>query len=364
MSQSEVQRNAPVAATIYRGDSIENTHLAHVALVDADGRLLYSFGDATRMTLPRSAAKPAQALAVLETGALDRYGFDAADLALMCASHSSEPRHIERTRAMLAKVQASEADMRCGGHPPLSDAVYVDWIRRGFTPTAVCSNCSGKHAGMLAGARSLGVALAGYELPDHPLQQRVKQTVASVCDLPDDGVHWAIDGCNLPTPAFPLDRLARLFAKLAAAEDQVEAAAPEAELAPRTAALARIYRAMTSYPELVGGEGRFCTLLMQAFGGALVGKLGADGSYAIGVRASQQTARLGARGALGIAVKIEDGNVGVLYAVTAQLLTLLELGTPEQRAALAGFHAPKRLNTMGVEIGRMDFSIELARAPQ
>ncbi|MBN3804260.1 asparaginase [Paraburkholderia sp. Ac-20336] len=368
MSLSEghpVAHAAPVAATIYRGASVENTHLAHVAVVDASGRLLYSFGDPARMTLARSAAKPAQALAVVETGALEHCGFDDADLALMCASHSSEPRHIDRARSMLAKARASEADLRCGGHPPLSEAVYADWLRRGFRPSGVCSNCSGKHAGMLAGARSIGAALAGYELPEHPLQVRVKQTVASVCDLPDDGVQWAIDGCNLPTPAFPLDRLARLFAKLAAAEDEVASGATagatsgSTDVTPRTVALARIYRAMTSYPELVGGEGRFCTLLMQAFGGALVGKLGADGSYAIGVRASPQTARLGANGALGIAVKIEDGNVAALYAVSAELLALLDLGTAEQRAKLDGFHAPKRLNTMGVEIGRMVLSVGL-----
>jgi L-asparaginase II len=355
MTQHETAR---IVATVYRGEAIENTHLAHIAVVDAHGRLLHAFGDPARMTLARSAAKPAQALAVVETGALERCGFDEADLALMCASHSSEPRHIERVRAMLAKAQASEADLRCGGHAPLSDAVYVDWLKRGFTPGAVCSNCSGKHAGMLAGARSIGAALAGYELPEHPLQVRVKHTVADVCDLPDDAVQWAIDGCNLPTPAFPLDRLARLFAKLAAAQD--ESAAAASAILPRTAALARIYRAMTAYPELVAGEGRFCTLLMRAFGGALVGKVGADGSYAIGVRASAQTAQAGSDGALGIAVKIEDGNLAVLYAVVAEVLALLGIGTPEQRAQLDAFHAPPRLNTMGVETGWLGFSIELA----
>jgi L-asparaginase II len=353
-----LHESAPVAATVYRGDAIENTHLAHVAVVDGRGRLLYSFGDPSRVTLARSAAKPAQALAVLETGALERFGFDEADLALMCGSHSSEARHIERARSMLAKAQASEADLRCGGHPPLSDAVYIDWLKRDFTPGAVCSNCSGKHAGMLAGARSIGAAIGGYERPEHPMQARVEHTVADVCDLPDDAVLWAIDGCNLPTPAFPLDRLARLFAKLAAAQD--ESAAGSA-MSPRTAALARIYRAMTRYPELVAGEGRFCTTLMQAFDGALVGKVGADGSYAIGVRASAQTARAGAEGALGIAVKIEDGNLGMLYAVTAELLAVLDIGTVEQRAKLDAFHAPKRLNTMGVETGRVVFSVGLER---
>lgn len=348
----------PVAATVYRGDAVENTHVAHVAVVDQDGRVLLGFGDPSRHTLARSAAKPAQALAVVETGALERFGFDDADLALMCASHSSEPRHIERARQMLAKVEASETDLRCGGHPPLSDAIFRDWIRRDFLPTAVCSNCSGKHAGMLAGARAIGAALDGYEQPEHPLQLRVKQTMADVCDLPADAVQWAVDGCNLPTPAFALDRLARLYMKLASAAD-AEAADSAPPPVSRDAALARIYRAMTTYPELVAGDGRFCTALMRAFDGALVGKVGADGSYAIGVRASTQTARLGARGALGIAVKVEDGNVAMLYAVVAEVLAQLQLGSDEQRAALDAFRTPRMVNTMGVETGRVEFSVVL-----
>jgi L-asparaginase II len=347
---------APIAATTYRGDSVENTHVAHVAVVDAEGRLLYAFGDPARMTLARSAAKPAQALAVVETGALERFGFDEADLALMCASHNSEERHIERTRQMLAKAQANEADLRCGGHPPLSEAVYRAWIKRDFTPGGVCSNCSGKHAGMLAGAQAIGAAKQDYHLPDHPLQVRVKHTVAQLCDLPDDAVQWAIDGCNLPTPAFPLDRLARLFAKLADATAQPAGTAPSSA---RTAALARIYRAMTRYPELVAGEGRFCTSLMQAFDGALVGKVGADASYAIGVRPNAQTARLGAHGALGIAVKVEDGNATVLYAIVADLLAQLEIGSAAQRAQLESFRAPPLRNTMGVQTGRLQVSVAL-----
>jgi L-asparaginase II len=142
----------------------------------------------------------------------------------------------------------------------------------------------------------------------------------------------------------------------------VSAAGATVAHAPRTQALARIYRAMTAYPELVGGEGRFCTVLMQAFDGVLVGKVGADGSYAIGVRASAQTAQLGAQGALGIAVKVEDGNVSVLYAVVAEVLALLGIGTAAQRAKLDAFHAPRRVNTMGVETGRLGFSIRLTGA--
>ncbi|MEA3091804.1 MAG: hypothetical protein QOJ04_3146 [Caballeronia sp.] len=337
-----------VAATVYRGDLVENTHAAHVAVVDAEGRVIYAFGDPSRITLARSAAKPAQALAVLETGALDRFGFDDADLALMCASHNSEPRHIERTRAMLAKAHVTEADLRCGGHAPLSDAVWKEWIKRDFTPTGVCSNCSGKHAGMLAGAQALGAAVRDYHLPEHPLQLRVKRTVAELCDLPDDGVQWAVDGCNLPTPAFPLDRLARLFMKMANANGEVEDT-------PRSKALARIYRAMTTHPELVAGDGRFCTALMQAFNGDLVGKVGAEASYAIGVRDT------GTRGPLGIAVKVEDGNTTVLYAIVTHVLAQLDIGHETQRAQLAAYGNPPMRNTMGIETGRLVVSVPLER---
>ena len=56
----------------YRGGIVENRHAVHAAVVDAMGKLLYTVGDASRMTLARSAAKPAQALAIMETGACDQ----------------------------------------------------------------------------------------------------------------------------------------------------------------------------------------------------------------------------------------------------------------------------------------------------
>ncbi|TKC91681.1 asparaginase [Trinickia terrae] len=348
--------HAAIAATVYRGPAIENTHLAHVAVVDAAGRLLYAFGNPHRPTLPRSAVKPAQALAVLETGALERFGFDDADLALMCASHSSEEAHLARARAMLAKAGVAESDLRCGGHPPISDEVWRAWIKRDFTPTPICSNCSGKHAGMLAGARSIGASIADYQLDGHPLQQRVKLTMAELCDLRDDEIQWGIDGCNLPTPSFALDRLARLFAKLASA------AAHCTPASPRDQALARIYRAMTAYPELVAGTGRFCTTLMRAFGGEAVGKVGADASYAIGVRDAAYGPG-GARGPLGIAVKVEDGNATVLMAIVVELLHRLNIGTPEQRAQLDAFHKPPMRNTAGIEIARLELSLTLEKQP-
>lgn len=118
---------------------------------------------------------------------------------------------------------------------------------------------------------------------------------------------------------------------------------------------------MTTHPEMVAGEGRYCTELMNAFGGEVVGKLGADACYGVGIRASEATRRLGANGAIGISVKIEDGNIDVLYMLVSEILERLRIGTVEQRSLLSKFHRPKMLNTMNRETGHSEFVFELDR---
>lgn len=164
-----------------RGGIVENTHRIHAAIVDSTGKLLYSIGNPDRTTLLRSAAKAAQALAIVETGALEKSGFDESDLALICASHNSEERHVARARAMLKKIQASEDDLRCGGHPSISPEIAHGWVRDSMTPTAIHNNCSGKHAGMLAGAQAIGAGMHNYHHLEHPMQQRVKHVVEDLC---------------------------------------------------------------------------------------------------------------------------------------------------------------------------------------
>lgn len=342
-----------------RGEVVENRHLVHAAVVDAKGKILYAVGDPTRVTLARSAAKPAQALAVLETGGPDRFGLDDADLALMCASHNSEERHVSRARRMLAKIGAGEEHLCCGPHPPLSERVQRTWIKNDYTPTATCSNCSGKHAGMLAGAKAIGAGFKDYHLQNHPMQARVMRVIDDLCGLAEDGVEsrWSLDGCNLPAPAFALHYLGRMYAVLAAEADAV---GEDRTTAPsRSQQMARIYHAMTKYPELVAGEGRFCTVLMEAFQGTLVGKLGAEACYGVGVRESEQTRRLGADGAVGISVKIEDGNIKMLYAAVAEILEQLQIGTVKMRRELGDFHHPRIVNTAGVVTGHVSHAFRL-----
>lgn len=344
-----------------RGGIIENKYVVHAAVVDSRGRTLYAVGDPNRLTLARSAAKPAQALAILETGGPDHFGFNDADVALMCASHSSEDRHITRARKMLEKVGEDEGALKCGGHPAINEKVNRSWIRQDFVPGAVCNNCSGKHAGMIAGTKKLGADVNEYHLPGHPMQARVKSVVEELSGLvsrPDE-VRWGIDGCNLPAPAMRLNALALTYAGFAGAVDAVELNKGMEQLPRRISQMSRVFYAMTQYPDMVGGEERFCTQLMQAFKGLLIGKIGADGCYGIGIRMSDQTRRLGADGAIGIAVKIEDGNINILYSAVTEILEQLEIGTPEMRQQLSGFHCQQILNTVGVVTGHVSHRFKI-----
>lgn len=342
-----------------RGGVLENTHRVHAAVTDATGKLLLAVGNPHRMTLARSAAKPVQILAVLETPGLERYGFEDADVALMCASHSSEERHVTRATQMLETIQAKESDLRCGGHPAISPSVNRDWIKRDFTPSPLYSNCSAKHVGMLASALALGGDTSKeYHLPDHPVQTRVKRAFEDLSGLSPNEIRWGIDGCNLPTPSLPLRDISHIYATLA------EAGSLQSKgevVSPRLQHLGRIFHAMSSYPELVGGDGRFCTLLGSAYKGALIGKIGADGCYGVAVRESDQTRKLGASGSLGIAVKIDDGDLEILYACVAEILEQLGINESPPGQSLSSFHRLKRVNTMGVVTGVISMPFRVRR---
>ena len=344
------------ALITYRGDSVENQYRASIAVTDAEGNLLRWSGDPQRITLVRSAAKPMQTLAIMRTGATDTYSFSDEDIALMCASHSSEEQHIQRARKMMASVNATESQLQCGGHAPLSEQVNRQWIKADYIPTGICNNCSGKHAGMIAGAISLTRSADGYHLTGHPMQQLVIKTVSEVTDLASDAIQWATDGCNLPAPAFPLDKLAMAYARFsrAAVRDSQGGETCDEKL------MARIFHAMAAHPEYVGGRQRFCTELMTVFRGQLIGKLGADACYAIGLSPSLSERAFGQAIATGIAVKVEDGNIEAMYSIIVEILSRLNILTEAQKEALTKFHYPPMLNTMGIVSGTRKFTFSLS----
>lgn len=332
-----------VVANVYRGEAVESSHLGHVAVVDANGTLLYWYGDPYRLTYARSSMKPIQAIPVVETGAADRFGLEPADLSLCCASHSGEPRHRERALAMLVRCGQAETALKCGTHVPRDEESYKQLLREGKPLTPVYSNCSGKHAGMIATAVHMGEDVATYHHPDHPVQQRILDAVSDLTSYPREKITLATDGCGVPVHRLPLAHYAWAYAKLAK---------PDVIANPsRQQAVRRITDAMTAHPEMVGGNNRYCTDLMRAFRGRVIGKAGAEAVYCLGDR---QTG-------LGIAVKIEDGGARAIYAVVNEVLRQLGIGTDGPLKELAAYTEPVVTNMSGTVVGRIETRFALNR---
>ncbi|KON86218.1 L-asparaginase [Sporosarcina globispora] len=327
---------------VYRGTYIESTHNIHVAVVNAAGEILYSYGDPGRLTFPRSSMKPFQAVAVIETGAADQYQYVEADLSLICASHSGENFHRSRVMSILERVHLEEEALQCGTHIPRDIKSYNELIRNGGELTPVFSNCSGKHSGMLSAVVHMGEDVGSYREISHPHQQRILDVIEDVCGYPKDQIEISVDGCGVPVHRLPLINTAMGFARLA---NPFVWSGGE-----RPRALERIRMAMTKHPEMVGGTNRFDTDLMRAFNGRIVAKAGAEGVQCLGDKET----------GLGIAIKVEDGNARAVSVATMEVLKQLGIGDDTIYKQLSEYASAPVLNARKDRIGHIEANFQLA----
>jgi L-asparaginase II len=315
---------------ITRGDVIESIHYGAAAVMDVHGHLVAWAGDPEAVTFLRSSSKPLQALAFIEHGGVETFDLQLREVALICASHSGTDDHVAVVESIQAKVGLHESDLQCGVQFPLDEATSQAMCQRGEEPTPNRHNCSGKHTGMLAYARQQGWPITNYLDLSHPVQQSILHTFAEMCDLPIEQVHTGIDGCSAPNFAVPLRNAALAFARLSDPEGG------HVSPSQRRAACQTIQRAMTTYPEMVSGPGRFDTLLMQAAQGRLLAKGGAEGYQAIGLFPG--AIRPGSP-ALGIVTKIADGDARGLARSAVALEVLRQLGalSTDALATLSSF---------------------------
>ncbi len=309
-------------AQVIRSDIVESEHYGHVAVAYADGASVASAGRPDYTCYLRSSAKPLQALAVAESGALEAFGLSDRHLAVMCGSHAGLDQHTRVVAEVLSAAGLTPQDLACGPEGSQEDAEHG----------LLRNNCSGKHAGMLAACLRLGLELPSYLHPDHPHQRRVRAIVAAFTGVAEDQVAIGVDGCGAPTFAVPLAAMARAFARLAA---------PDGIEAPLAAAAARVRRAMAEHPEMVSGPGHFNTELLRHWGTAIVAKGGAEGLFCIGV----------AERGLGLALKIADGSPRAIAPALLSALDELGLLPAPVREAVARFGEPEVRNCQGRVVG-------------
>lgn len=321
-----------------RGGETESVHLVHGVVVGRSPGEELRFGDPSLLAFWRSSFKPFQALPLVEDGVDRALGLGSRELALCASSHAGTPVHVRLAASILERAGLSEADLECGAHPPYDEEAARDVLRRGETYGPLHNNCSGKHAGMLSLAVHHGWETHGYIEYDHPVQVRIRSGSAPFLDVDPEALAWGRDGCGVPTAYLSLRQMARAYARLGRK-------AAEGDPAP-----AAIVGAMTAHPELVSGPGRSTTRLMEATGGRLLAKEGAEGVYCAAAPSE----------GWGLALKVADGAARVAAAAMVGMLGEAGLLARDELRRLEPFPDPPILNVAGVEVGR--FLVELEGA--
>jgi len=324
----------PILCRVTRGELTESIHVAFAVAIDETRQPFYSTGDPQYLTCIRSSLKPFQAAASVKAGAVDAAEFNDEELALMCASHIGEKMHVKTAQSMLTKLGLTVDDYECGSHFPSDTLTRHRMIREDKEAQPLHNNCSGKHAGMLALAKHLGQGTANYIKKDHPVQRTILEYVQDITGL--ETIPTEIDGCSAPTPFMTLETIAGLFQTLAAGNE------PE---------LKRVFKAMCSCPDLVGGSNHFDTNFIKALTGRGVTKVGGESVRGIALKTQD-------KGPVGIAIKILDGNFRALPVATMKLLEHLELLTEEELQNLDKFRTKILKNHNQIEIGRIEAHVE------
>lgn len=334
----------PILVEALRGGIAESFHRGAWAVVDGDGTLVASAGDIERRVFPRSAVKVLQALPLVASGAAERFGLTDEQLALACASHGGEPRHVAAAAAMLAAAGVDPGVLECGAHWPYREDTQRAMAARGDTPSALHNNCSGKHAGfaclgcMMAPGADGGdrrAFLRGYVRPEHPVMREVTAALQAATGFDLSRTAAGTDGCSIPTYAIPLRHLALAFARVATGQG----------LAPAHAAAARRLRgAVAKAPFMVAGSGRFDTRVMERLGERVFCKVGAEGVYCAAFPEA----------GLGVALKMDDGNTARACEVAMAALIARHVRLDDAERAFVGALADVPLaNWNGLEVGRL-----------
>lgn len=319
---------------VVRSGVVESIHRGDIVVVNHEGKILYAVGDPDRLTFFRSAGKPIIALALLETGIVEEYKLDLKEMAIIASSHSGDAEHISILKSIIEKVGIDEEVLECGEHAPTGKKANRDLISSGLTPTKLHCDCSAKHIGLIAASKLSEINTKGYSKMEHPVQKRVEKVISEFCGVETGKIVKGIDGCGVPVHAVPLKNIALAYANLCY-ENFKEGKYRKSQN--------YIASAMTMYPEMIGGEGRFDTILMRCFGDRLLGKFGAEGVYCIGILGE----------GVGIAFKVEDGNDRGVGPAVLETLLQMKIIKKDEIDRIKDLWNPAILNNNGEQVGEV-----------
>ncbi|MFW0109173.1 asparaginase [Rothia sp. P13129] len=296
-------QDAVELAVVRRSGFVESRHLGSAVLLNADGSPRISYGDIDTPIFPRSALKPFQTIASMNAGA----ELQGTQIALASGSHTGSFEHMKVAQSILSEAELDDSALQCPSVLPSDQPSLNALIQAGKGAQRLAFNCSGKHSAFLWACVKNGWDVDRYLDPEHPLQQRVIETIRQCTQ--EDISTVGVDGCGAPLPALSLRALARGYSLLGSGIENIHA----------DARVATVATAMVDYPEYLQGIDTPYTRLSGLLDAVVKG--GAEGVLAIGLRDGSS-----------LCIKILDGSHRALVVIALSILEQAGLITAQQRA--------------------------------
>ena len=213
--------------------------------------------------------------------------------------------------SILNKIGVKEQALQCPVTYSRNAVIRAEQLKKGLTPRKAYSDCSGKHAGMLASCIANGWDYSYYLNKDHPLQKRTAELLSFVYETPVNKFFIGVDGCGVPVFSASVRNMAQAYCRLIEGSGTGNRQIDDA--------LCLVRDAMVAYPAMLAGTRGLCSMLTGYLAPRGVAKVGADGVYCAGLIVNGES--------YGLALKIADGNYDASeFAVCAILDKLNVLG--------------------------------------
>ena len=276
-----------------RSGLVESSHNVFLCHINRQGVIFDAGCKNKDKYFLRSCMKPLQMSIISDFDLEKHFNLSLPEIAVASSSHCGETLHVNLVRSILNKAGVSEDDLLCPAEAPLSKIAQDELIAKNLPVLKVHSNCSGKHAMMLAACVKEGYDIKNYDSSSHPLQKHIKKKIAEIAAVSESDLPETLDGCGLPVYAMSLYDLAVSYLNLFCSTKY-----------------GVLLEAFIEYPYVIGGENRLDSEIINASSGNLIAKVGAGGLVVI-LNIKKQEA---------VALKVEDASMAARAVIAVEYL--------------------------------------------
>jgi len=323
-----------LAVEVSRNNIRESAHRADIVVLNNKKQIIFSLGDPFKTTYMRSCAKSLQAIPVILDGCDKYFELNPAHIAITCGSHFGEEFHIKILKDFLDKIGLKKHNLLCGISTSRKKEYALKLARKNVKLSQLYNDCSGKHLGMLSLCVKNNYSIKNYIKINHPVQKRILNIFSKFAELDKNNIKIGIDGCSAPVFAIPLFNMAISFLNFVN---------PVNFPIKYQSACNKIYKSIVEHPEMISGTNGFCTELIKHTKGKLIGKIGAQGVYCVGVKNRN----------IAIALKVEDGSLKAVPPIVIHILKNLNIINKREYKKLKNFHIVENINKSNEPVGKI-----------